>query len=122
MEIAYLVKRVQSSLKHNKSVFEIRGDLERMAFVGRELQKRIAGTSAEHAASLAGSLITVAERATKTDAPTPRDVDLLIHLAAAIRHAFVTDAEFGRGGNGDQRDDHQVHHRQDVKPAKLAGA
>ncbi len=94
IEIAHLVKRVASGLKHNKSIFEIRGDLERMAFVGKELQKRIAGTSAEHAAHLAGSLITVAERATKADeGPSARDVDLLIHLAAAIRHAFVTDAD-----------------------------
>ena len=94
IEIAYLVKRVQQGLKHNKSIFEIRGDLERMAFVGKELQKRIAGTSAEHGAHLAGSLITVAERAIEGEGPpSPRDVDLLIHLAAAIRHAFVTDAE-----------------------------
>jgi CheY-like chemotaxis protein len=94
MEIAYLMKRVQTGIKNNKSVFEIRGDLERIAFVGKELQKRIAGTSAEHAAHLAGSLITVCERAAKAeDGPSARDVDLLTHLAAAIRHAFVTDAE-----------------------------
>lgn len=92
IEIAYLVKRVQQGLKSHKSVYEMRGDLERLMFVGKDLQRRMVGTSAEHAAYLAGSLVTVAERAAKaSEGPTQRDVELLIHLAAAIRHAFVSD-------------------------------
>jgi len=50
------------------------------------------GTSSEHASHLAGSLVTVAERAVRaSEGPTTRDVELLSHLAAAIRHAFVQD-------------------------------
>jgi CheY-like chemotaxis protein len=92
VEIAYLVKRVQQGLKHHKSIYEMRGDLERMKFVGGDLQRRMVGTSAEHAAYLAGSLVTVAGRAAKAaEGPSPRDAELLIHLAAAIRGAFVSD-------------------------------
>ena len=92
IEIAYLVKRVQQGLKSHKSVYEMRGDLERLMFVGKDLQRRMVGTSAEHAAYLAGSLVTVAERAAKaSEGPTQRDAELLVHLAAAIRHAFVSD-------------------------------
>jgi DNA-binding response OmpR family regulator len=92
VEIAYLVKRVHTGIKHHKSVFEMKGDLERLTFVSKDLQRRMAGTSAEHAAHLAGSIVTVAERAGKAaEGPTARDVELLSHLAAAIRHAFVQD-------------------------------
>ncbi|HEY1720308.1 MAG TPA: response regulator [Magnetospirillaceae bacterium] len=92
VEIGYLVKRVEMSQKSHKSIYEIRGDLERMKFVGRDLQRRMAGTAAEHAAYLAGSLVTVAERAAKShDGPVPRDVELLVQLSAAIRHAFGSD-------------------------------
>jgi len=92
IEIAYLVKRVHSGIRSRKSVYEMRGDLERLAFVSKDLQRRMAGTSTEHAAHLAGSLVTVAERATRAnEGPTARDVELLSHLAAAIRHAFVQD-------------------------------
>lgn len=92
VEIAYLVKRVQVGLKSHKSIYEMRGDLERMRFVGKDLQRRMAGTSAEHAAYLAGSLVTVADRAGKSsEGPSQRDCELLVHLAAAIRQAFVQD-------------------------------
>jgi DNA-binding response OmpR family regulator len=92
IEIAYLVKRVHVGLKNNKSVFEMKGDLERLAFVSKDLQRRMHGTSSEHASHLAGSLVTVAERASHaSEGPTTRDVELLSHLAAAIRHAFVED-------------------------------
>ncbi len=92
IEISYLVKRVQLGLKNRKSVYEMRGDLERLAFVGKDLQRRMAGTQTEHASHLAGSLVVVAERATRAgEEPNARDVDLLTHLAAAIRHAFVQD-------------------------------
>lgn len=92
VEIAYLVKRVHLGIKNHKSVYEMRGDLERLAFVGKDLQRRMAGTQTEHASHLAGSLVTVAERAGRaSEGPTSRDVELLSHLAAAIRHAFVQD-------------------------------
>ena len=92
IEIAYLVKRIHTGLKSKKSVFEMKGDLERLAFVSKDLQRRMVGTSAEHAAHLAGSLVTVAERAgTAAEGPTTRDIELLSHLAAAIRHAFAED-------------------------------
>ena len=92
IEIAYLVKRVHAGIKNRKSIFEMKGDLERLAFVARDLQRRMTGTSTEHASHLAGSLVTVAERASHSaEGPTTRDVELLSHLAAAIRHAFVED-------------------------------
>ena len=92
IEIAYLVKRVHMGLKNHKSVYEMKGDLERLSFVSKDLQRRMHGTSSEHASHLAGSLVTVAERAVRaSEGPTTRDVELLSHLAAAIRHAFVQD-------------------------------
>jgi CheY-like chemotaxis protein len=90
VEIGYLVKRIETAMKYHRSIYEMRGDLERMKFVGRDLQRRMVGTSAEHAAYLAGSLVTVAERAAKAaEGPSQRDAELLVHLAAAIRQAFV---------------------------------
>ncbi len=114
IEIAYLVKRVQQRLEANKSVYEIRGDLERMVFVGKELQSASPAPRPNMPPLWRDrwSPWRNAPPRLRTR-PTPRDVELLVHLAAAIRHAFVYGPECGRGGDGDHRNYCQVR-RQDL--------
>lgn len=88
-QIDWLVSRIMPGFLYNRIDDNCLAMMAKLEFMAEDLSKRVAGSSLHHISGLAKSLHEVVKRINgDPTSPSPKDIELLPNLVAAIRAAY----------------------------------
>lgn len=93
VQIPFLVNRIQSYFLTGEGTRDlVEQDLQRLAFVCRDLGRRLVNTAYDHVGELATSMIKLVDRLIDEADPSHAEMQVLDQMARAIHQAFVTES------------------------------